>query len=191
MSSPVVSPIFRSFERSRPPREIQRLDWNLSLILQCLSQPPFEPLKLASDKHLTWKTSFSVALASTKRASELHCLSFCVRHSRSWRPCTFSFLTDFVAKTQNPFVPDSRFDDLLIPSLDNFVDSDRDELLLIPVRALCKYLPGLSNILLILEGLFISTGTRSKRVSRNTIYFWLWSVIFFAHSLLRRRIVVL
>ena len=49
-------------ERSSPLQDVRPPDWNLSLILRCFSQPPFEPLKLASDKHLTWKASFLLAL---------------------------------------------------------------------------------------------------------------------------------
>ena len=48
----VVSRMFRHFERSCPSREIRPPDWNLSLVLRCLSWPSFESLKLASDKHL-------------------------------------------------------------------------------------------------------------------------------------------
>ena len=66
-ASLVVSRMFRHFERSCPPLEIRPLDWNFSLVLRCLSRPPFEPLKLALDKHLTWKTSFLLVLASAKK----------------------------------------------------------------------------------------------------------------------------
>ena len=75
-ASAVLSGMFRSFKRSCPPREIRPLDWNLFLVLQCLCRPPFEPLKLASDKHLTRKTSFLLVVTLAKRVSELHCLSF-------------------------------------------------------------------------------------------------------------------
>ena len=51
-ASSVVSRMFQHFERSCSPREIRPPDWNLLLVLRCLSRPPFEPLKLASDKHL-------------------------------------------------------------------------------------------------------------------------------------------
>ena len=95
--------MFHSFEKSCPPREVQPLDWNLFLVLRCLSQTPFEPLKLASDKHRTWKTSFLLALTSAKRVSELHSLSFRVCHSWGWGSCTF-FLPAFVAKIHNPLV---------------------------------------------------------------------------------------
>ena len=127
-SSPVVSRMFRSFERSCPLREVRPQDWNLFLIQQCLCQPPFEPQKLASDKHRTWKTSFLLALASAKMISEFHGLSFHVHHSCGWRSCAFSFLPDFVAKTQNLSVLDPRFDEFMVPSLDDFVIGDRNEL---------------------------------------------------------------
>ena len=93
-ASSAVSWMSRHFKRLCPPREIRPSDWNLSLVFRCLSRPPFEPHKLASDKHLTWKTVFLLALASAKRVSELHGLSFRVRHSCEWNLVpSRSFLT--------------------------------------------------------------------------------------------------
>ena len=109
---------------SCPPREIQPPDWNLSFVLRCLSGPPFEPHKLASDKDLTWEMPLLLALTSAKKVSELHGLSFQARYSRGWKSCTFSFLPDLVAKTQNPSVPDSRFEEFSVPSLDDFISDD-------------------------------------------------------------------
>ena len=136
---------------------------------------------MASDKHLTLKMSLLLALASAKRVSELHGLSFRVRHSRGWKSCTFSFLPDFVAKTQNPSVPDSHFEEFSVPVLDDFVGDDRDGLLLCPSRALRKYLSRTEQYRPGIEYLFISMGGRKKRVSCNTISFWLRSVISMAH----------
>ena len=132
--------------------------------------------------NLTWKTSFLLALASTKSVSELHGLSFRVRHSRGWKLYTFLFLPDFVAKTQNPSVPDSRFEEFSVPSLNDFVGDDRAELLMCPIGALWRYLSQTEQYHPGIEGLFISTGWRKKRVSRNTISFWLRSVICMAHA---------
>ena len=181
-ASSLVSRIFHHFARSCPPREIKPPDWNLSLILCCLSRPPFEPLKLALDKHLTWKTSFLLALASAKRVSELHDLSFRVCHSHRWRSCTFSFLPDFLDKTQNPSIPDSCFKEFSVPSLDDFIGNDWDKLLLCRSRALRKYILQTEQFRPGIEGLFVSTGHVKKRISRNTISFWLCSVISLAHS---------
>ena len=65
---------------------------------------------------------------------------------------------------------------------DDSVDGDQDELLLCPIRALCKYLSRTKQYRPEIEGLLISTGMRKKRVSNNIISFWLQSVISFAHS---------
>ena len=92
VSYTVVPRMFWNFETSCPPREVWPPDWNLSLTLWCLSWPPFEPFKLASDTHLAWKASFLLSLASAKRVSELHRPSFRVRHSGDWKSSTFSFL---------------------------------------------------------------------------------------------------
>ena len=51
-------------------------------------------------------------------------------------PAPFSYVPDFVAKTQNPVVHDLRYEEFTIPSLDDFVGGDRDELLLFLIMAL-------------------------------------------------------
>ena len=113
---------------------------------------------------------------------ELHCLSFKVHHSYGWKSCTFLFLADFVARIQNPSFPDSRFEELSMPLLDGFVGDDRDELLMRLLHALQRYLSRTEQYRPGIEGLFISTGRRKRRVSRNTISFWLRSVISMAHT---------
>ena len=50
--------------------------WDLGIVLEALSQPPYEPLREASFKHLTLKTVFLLAMASVGRHSELHALRF-------------------------------------------------------------------------------------------------------------------
>ncbi|KAJ7319818.1 hypothetical protein JRQ81_019329 [Phrynocephalus forsythii] len=45
--------------------------WSLSLVLQQLMRPPFEPLAKALDQLLSYKTTFLVAVTSARRASEL------------------------------------------------------------------------------------------------------------------------
>ena len=58
----------------RPP--VKRLipNWDLSFILGCLKEDPFEPLKDASVKHLTRKTCFLVAITTFRRCSDLQSL---------------------------------------------------------------------------------------------------------------------
>ena len=59
-----------STDRPKGRREIP--SWNLSLILHQLTKAPFEPIKEASLKHLTFKTFFLLALGSGKHRSEIH-----------------------------------------------------------------------------------------------------------------------
>ena len=78
-----------------------------------------------------------------KGVSELHGLSFCVWHPWGQKSHMFSFVSDFVTKIQNP-----RFKEFTILSLDNFLDGERDEMLLCPISALSKHLPGWSSTVL-------------------------------------------
>ena len=61
-----------SVHRDRPKGRRGRPSWNLSLVLHQLTKAPFESLKEASLKHLTFKTVFLLALGSGKRRSEIH-----------------------------------------------------------------------------------------------------------------------
>ena len=90
---------------------------------------------------------------------------------------TFSFMPDFVAKTQNPSVFDSRFESFTVPSLQDFTDGDQDEMLLCPVRSIREYLRRTREFRPELPRLFLSTGRRRKMVSKNTLAFWLREVI--------------
>ena len=44
--------------------------WDLGTVLEALSKPPYEPLREAFLHHLTLKTVFLLAMASTGRISE-------------------------------------------------------------------------------------------------------------------------
>ena len=61
-----------SFHRDRPKGRRGIPSWNLSLVLHQLTKAPFEPIKEASLKYLTFKTVFLLALGSGKRRSEIH-----------------------------------------------------------------------------------------------------------------------
>ena len=61
-----------SFHRDRPKGRRGIPSWNLSLVLHQLTKAPFEPIKEASLKCLTFKTVFLLALGSGKRRSEIH-----------------------------------------------------------------------------------------------------------------------
>ena len=56
-----------SFYRDKPKGRRGVPTWNLSLVLHQLTKVPFEPMRKASLKYLTFKTVFLLALGSGKR----------------------------------------------------------------------------------------------------------------------------
>ena len=64
--------LLSSFYRDHPKRFRNLPKWNLSVMLNELTKAPFEPMKDTDLKHLTLKTTFLLALASSKRHSEIH-----------------------------------------------------------------------------------------------------------------------
>ena len=78
-TDPLLSSLVRAYEIERPRQSRVVPQWNLALVLSGLKQQPFEPLASADLKFLTWKTVFLVALASSRRRSEIH--AFCLEPS--------------------------------------------------------------------------------------------------------------
>ncbi|XP_072010847.1 uncharacterized protein [Engystomops pustulosus] len=81
------------------PQILKRVpSWDLSLVLDALSRPPFEPLKDASIKNLTLKTSLLIAVTSARRLGELQAISI--------REPYMCILPDRITLTLDPsFVP--------------------------------------------------------------------------------------
>ena len=71
--------------RERPKRRRGIPSWNLSLVLHQMTKAPFELVKEATLKHLTFKTAFLLALGSGKRRSEIHAWqNKNIRHQSDW-----------------------------------------------------------------------------------------------------------
>ncbi|KAK7915521.1 hypothetical protein WMY93_011282 [Mugilogobius chulae] len=72
---PLVKRFLRGALRSRPPLRRAPPCWELQVVLDGLSGPPFEPLERAVMDCLSIKTAILLALASAKRAGDLCALS--------------------------------------------------------------------------------------------------------------------
>ena len=71
------------------------------MVLHQLSKAPFEPLKEASLKHLTFKTVFLLALGSGKRRSEIHdWLHKNIRRQSDWSKVSLYPSPSFLSKNQ-------------------------------------------------------------------------------------------
>ena len=146
------------FHRDRPKGRRGIPSWNLSLVLHQLTKAPFEPLKGASLKHLTFKTVFLLALGSGKRRSEIHAwLLKNIRHQSDWSKVSLYPSPSFLFKNQLAKEgPDSVAPVVipaLAPTLDKSLKGDRS---LCPVRALRYYLDRTSDLRQNKELVFVS-----------------------------------
>ena len=133
-----LASLIRSFQLERPPRRKVAPQWNLSLVLQALLKPPFEPIARCDLKSLTLKTIFLVALASGRRRSELHALCFDSHHFRQNQDQSMITLypaLDFIAKSQ---ALDAVADPIKLKAFTSVGSADTDRRLC-PVRALLQY----------------------------------------------------
>ena len=81
-SSQEISKLIKSFVKFCTLRKVRPPKWDIFLILCSLRRHLFEPLKKTSDRDLTLKALFLLALTLAKRVSELHGLSVQVHHSK-------------------------------------------------------------------------------------------------------------
>ena len=121
-----------SFHRDKPKGRWGVPSWNLSLVLHQLTKAPFEPMRKASLKHLTFKTVFLLALGSGKRRSEIHAwLYINIRHQENWSQVSLYPSPSFLSKNQLARDRPASVAPVVI------LKEDRS---LCPVRALCYYL---------------------------------------------------
>ena len=112
-----------SFHRDRPKGRRGIPSWNLSLVLHQLTKAPFEPLKKASLKHLTFKTVFLLPLGSGKRRSEIHAwLHKNIRHQSDWSKVSLYPSPSFLSKNQLAKEGPDSVAPVVIPALDPTLD---------------------------------------------------------------------
>ena len=175
-----------SFHRDRPKGRRGIPSWNLSLVLHQLTKAPFEPLRDASMKHLTFKTVFLLVLGSGKRRSEIHAWQQKnIRHQSDWSKVSLYPSPSFLSKNQLAKEgPDSVAPVVipaLAPTLDKSLKSDR---CLCPVRALRYYLDRTSDLRQNKELVFISFKKGfDKDIYPATISSWIKQTVILCYEL--------
>ena len=122
--------LLESFHRDKPKGLRGVPSWNLSLVLHQLTQPPFEPLRKAFLKHLTFKTVFLLALGSGKRMSKIHAWLYKnIRHQEDWSNVSLFPSPCFLSKNQlareGPTSVAPVIIPALAPTLDKSLKDDR------------------------------------------------------------------
>ena len=154
--------------------------WNLELVLQALKKWPFEPVNVASRKHLTWKAVFLVAITSARRASELHAL----RHVQPYISFSAENVTlfpdvAFLPKVNTPFHASRP---LCLPSLSR----ELSDLRLLCVRRILKVYLNRTAAYRAPDAvqLFVTYGGKSpgSPVSKQRISAWLVELIEFVYK---------
>ena len=179
-----LSSLIRSFQLERPPQRKVAPQWNLSLVLQALLKPPFEPIAKCELKFLTLKTVFLVALASGRRRSELHALCFDSHHFRQNQDQSMVTLypdLDFVAKTQ---ALDAVAEPIKLKAFTSVGGADIDRKLC-PVRSLLQYRKATAapECRKGRKKLFISyKPSKSDEIKRATISSWICKLIHLAYE---------
>ena len=100
-----ISDMIASMELQRPRVTPVLPQWDLGIVLEALSKPPYEPLREASFKHLSLKTVFLLAVASAGRRSELPALRFdqnYIQFKPKGAGVTLYFSPEFMRKNQKP-----------------------------------------------------------------------------------------
>ena len=175
-----------SFHRDRPKGRRGIPSWNLSLVLHQLTKPPFEPLRKASLKHLTFKTVFLLALGSGKRRSEIHAwLNKNIRHQADWSKVSLYPSPMFLAKNhlakEGPECVAPVVIPALAPTLDKSLKEDRS---LCPVRALHYYLDKTQDVRQGKELVFVSFKKGfTKDISPATISSWIKQTVILCYDL--------
>ena len=175
-----------SFHRDRPKGRRGIPSWNLSLVLHQLTKAPFEPIKEASLKYVTFKAVFLLALDSGKRRSEIHAWqNRNIRHQSDWSKVSLYPSPSFLSKNQlakeGPECVTPVVIPALAPTLDKSLKSDRS---LCPVRALRYYLDRTSDIRQNKGLVFVSFKKGfDKDISPATISSWIKQTVILCYEL--------
>ena len=170
-----ISDMIASMELQRPRVTTVLPQWDLGIVLEALSKPPYEPLREASFKHLTLKTVFLLAMASAGRRSELHVLRFdqnYIQFKPKGAGVTLYFSPEFMHKNQKPNqVNDPWFIPAVPTGKPGFGAPN------CPVRALRyyhRYLPEHPEL--------IKDNNAGKELSASTISRWICTTIVDSHA---------
>ena len=179
-----IARLIASFYRDKPKVSRSLPKWNLSVVLQKLTQPPFEPKEECILKLLTWKTVFLLALASGKRRSEIHAWTYDRTLSLGdWDQVQLTPSPSFIAKNQLAREGLQSISPVIIPSLKCDQDSPNTDILLCPARALKCYLDRTTESRSGRQLLFVSYKlAHSKDIQCSTILSWIKNTIQFCYS---------
>ena len=181
---PLVCQFIKGALRDHPVSRSLFPTWDLVLVLDSLSRPPFEPLETVELRFLTFKTVLLVALTTAKRVSDIHALSVspeCLRFTGDGGKVIFKPNPAFVPKNHLAVVMPTELMAFHPPPFAS--EEDRGLHCLCPVRALRLYVQRTAARDRPSQ-LFVSLGPGSpgKAVSKSTLSRWIVDAIRLAYT---------
>ena len=156
------------------------------MVLHQLTKPPFEPLRKASLKHLTFKTVFLLALGSGKHRGEIHAwLNKNIRHQADWSKVALYPSPNFLAKNHLAKEGPECVAPVVIPALASTLDKSlKEDRSLCPVQALRYYLDKTQDLRQGKELVFVSFKKGfTKDISPATISSWIKQTVILCYEL--------
>ena len=182
--NPLVTRFLRGTKRLRPAVRTRVPTWDLAIVLEGLSAAPFEPLDIISEKFLTLKTIFLLAISSIKRVGDLQALSIspsCLEFAPGMVKAFLYPRLGYVPKVL-PNVPRPIVLQALCPP--PFVNPDEERLNLVcPVRALDAYVHR-AALWRKADQLFVCFGPHNRGLpaSKHTMSKWIVEAISLAYG---------
>lgn len=176
-----ISALISNLERDTSRIKRPLANWDLALVLQCLTKDPFEPLGEAALDKLTFKTIFLVTFAAGARRSEIHA-AVKVKWKEDFTTVILCTNPKFLSKTQIVQGARTVGVPIVIKALSNIVGSEEDRLLC-PVRALKFYLDRVKEFRNNKEKVFISyQKNHVGEVVKSTISSWIKKTVMCCYS---------
>ena len=182
-----IKNLLKSYHKDCPRVKNPCPKWNLALVLNHLTEAPFEPLAMALPKYLTWKTAFLTLLATGSRCSEVHDLVYSgLKFDEKYRFVTVEPSEEFQAKTERETSKKKDSKEIKIPALSPTLDRGlTEDKTLCPVRALKIYRSRTTDTRKQhdMSKLFISYRKNfDKDICKNTFSGWIRSLIEHAYK---------
>ena len=184
-TDPFLCGLVNSFYTDRPVERNLAPRWDLSVVLNALTKPPFEPRDMASVelKFLAYKTVFLLSLATGARRGEIHALDL-LRWSSDGNDVFLRPRVGFVSKTQVARDPSTALTGFWVKSLAATMDRSEPDRSLCPVRALRFYIGRTKSLRAGRTPLFLPLReTESGTLSPNTISAWIKKTISMAYQI--------
>ncbi|XP_068094727.1 uncharacterized protein [Hyperolius riggenbachi] len=175
---------FRAMSRIKPVFKSHVPPWDLNLVLQVLMSPPFEPIQEITEKLLTLKTAFLLAIATARRVGEIQAFSiaepYCII---SEDKITLKLDSTFLPKVCTSF---HRSQEIFLPSFCQDPSNEKEEHFhcLDVRRCVIQYLEATRSWRKTQAMLVLFSGVnRGKQASRASIARWIKQTITMAYQL--------